>query len=113
MLLIPNAIGCNGGMMARGGIRLKVNKAIFNDMTYLTCSEMSCVVPISGSSSHLPKKSSPRKGLSGFFSLPPFSFRLAYDGFRVLRYHFSTSRERFCGSGSFAGATSKSGRSAQ
>jgi len=40
---------------------------------WLTCSETKCVVP--DSSSHFPRKSSPRNGFNGFFSLPNFSLR--------------------------------------
>ena len=79
--------------------------------THLTCSLISSVVP--ASSSHLPRKSSPRKGFNGFFSLPSFSLRLAYCCFNVLRNHFSTNIIRFDASFSFAGATSTRGISAQ
>jgi hypothetical protein len=57
--------------------------------------------------------SSPRKGFRGFFSLPSFSLRLQYCWWRVLRNHFKTSRARFSGSASFAGATNSPGCSAQ
>lgn len=79
--------------------------------TNLTCSDTSSVVP--ASSTHLPKKSSPRKGFKGFFSLPNFSLRLAYCCFSVLRNHFSTSNARLWGSSSFAGAVNIVGCSAQ
>ncbi len=64
-------------------------------------------------SSHLPKNSSPKNGLSGFFSLPNFSLRLAYCCFNVLKNHFITSMHRFAGSFSAAGATKTEGCSVQ
>lgn len=76
-----------------------------------TCSLTSCVVP--ASSSHFPRKSSPRKGLRGFFSLPRFSLRLAYCCLRVVRNHFRTSSARLAGSFSDAGATKTDGCSVQ
>lgn len=79
--------------------------------THLTCSETNCVVP--AASSHLPKKISPRNGFNGFFSLPNFSFLLLYCCLRVLRNHLSTSRARFSGFGSDAGATNSDGCSVQ
>ena len=81
------------------------------DTTYLTCSDTNCVVP--AASSHLPRNSSPRKGFNGFFSDPNLSFLLLYDCFNVLRNHFKTSRARFAGSCSEAGATKMDGCSVQ
>ena len=80
-------------------------------ITYLTCSLTSRVVP--AWSSHLPRNSSPKKGLRGFFSLPSFSDRLAYCCFNVLRNHFRTSMARLAGSLSAAGATKTEGCSVQ
>lgn len=79
--------------------------------TYLTCSEISSVVP--DSSCHFPRNNSPKKGFSGFFSFPYLSLRLAYCCFNVLRNHFRTSKARFCGSFSCAGAMKIAGCSAQ
>ena len=79
--------------------------------TYLTCSETSSVVP--EASSHLPRYSSPKKGFNGFFSDPNLSLLLLYDDFNVVRNHFSTSKARFAGSGSEAGATNMDGCSVQ
>lgn len=72
---------------------------------------MSWVIP--AASCQYPKNSSPRKGLSGFFSLPSLSFLLLYCCFNVLRNHFSTSKARLAGSFSEAGATKIVGCSAQ
>lgn len=72
---------------------------------------MSSVVP--AWSTHLPKNSSPRKGLRGFFSLPNFSLREVYCCLRVLRNHLSTNMQRFCLSFSAAGATRTDGISDQ
>lgn len=81
--------------------------------THLTCSLYKLVSPNSASACHLPTKSSPRKGLSGFFSLPSFSLRLQYCWCRVVRNHLRTRRARFSGSASLAGATKTAGCSAQ
>ena len=62
---------------------------------------------------HVARKSSPRKGFRGFFSLPSFSFLLLYCSFNVLRNHFSTSTARRSGSGSAAGAVSSEGSETQ
>ena len=78
---------------------------------YLTCSDTNCVVP--AASSHFPRNSSPRNGFNGFFSDPNLSFRLLYDCFSVVRNHLSTSKARFAGSGSEAGATKIDGCSVQ
>lgn len=83
------------------------------DVTNLTCSLNNFVSPTSASASHLPMKSSPRKGLSGFFSLPNFSLRLQYCWRRVLRNHLRTAKALFSGSDSLAGATNRDGCSAQ
>ena len=64
-------------------------------------------------SSQLPRKSSPRNGFKGFFSLPSFSFREEYDDFSDERNHLSTRRARFAGSGSCAGAMKIDGCSVQ
>ena len=64
---------------------------------------------VPASSSHLPRKSSPRKGFKGFFSFPNLSLRLLYDGFKELRNHLSTSKARLAGSSSEAGATKMEG----
>ena len=82
-----------------------------NVKPYLTCSETRCVVP--ASSSHLPKKISPKNGLSGFFSVPYLSLLVLYDCFNVLRNHFNTRRALFAGSFSEAGATNIEGCSVQ
>ena len=79
--------------------------------SYLTCSLVSVVVP--ASSSHLPKNTSPRNGLRGFFSFPYCSLRLAYCCFSVVRNHFKTATDRFRGSGSCAAATKTEGCSHQ
>jgi hypothetical protein len=79
--------------------------------TYLTCSETNSVVP--AASSHLPMNSSPKNGFRGFFSFPNFSLRLAYCCFSVVKNHFRTSKARFLGSCSKAGATKMEGCSAQ
>lgn len=81
------------------------------DIPYLTCSDTNCVVP--AASSHFPRNSSPRNGFNGFFSDPNLSFRLLYDCFSVVRNHLSTSRARFAGSCSKAGATKIAGCSVQ
>lgn len=78
---------------------------------YLTCSDTSWVVP--ASSSHRPRKSSPRKGFRGFFSDPNLSLLLLYCCFKVLKNHFKTNNARFAGSGSEAGATKIEGCSVQ
>jgi hypothetical protein len=78
---------------------------------YLTCSLINSVVP--ASSSHFPRKISPRKGLRGFFSLPYCSLRLAYCCLSVVMNHLRTSSARFCGSFSFAGAAKTDGCSHQ
>lgn len=83
------------------------------DVTNLTCSLYNFVSPTSESESHFPRKSSPRNGFSGFFSLPNFSLRLQYCWRRVLKNHLRTARALFSGSASFAGATNKAGCSAQ
>jgi len=68
---------------------------------------------VPASSSHLARKSSPRKGLRGFFSLPRFSLLLAYCCLRVVRNHLRTSSARLAGSGSAAGATKTDGCAVQ
>lgn len=102
-------------MLLRAGDGYSPSQPVFRSSmacaAYLTCSETSFVVP--ASSSHLPKNSSPRKGFNGFFSEPSSSLRLLYCCFRVLRNHFSTSKARFAGSSSEAGATKIDGCSAQ
>jgi hypothetical protein len=80
-------------------------------MAHLTCSLINSVVP--ASSSHFPRKSSPRNGFRGFFSLPYCSLRLAYCCFSVVKNHLSTRRARFAGSGSLDGATNTEGCSHQ
>jgi len=79
--------------------------------TYLTCSLVSSVTP--ASSTHLPRNSSPRNGLRGFFSLPYCSLRLAYCCLRVVKNHLSTNSALFAGSDSLAGATKTDGCSHQ
>ena len=81
------------------------------DIANLTCSDTRRVVP--AASSHFPRNSSPKNGFNGFFSDPNLSFLLLYDCFNVLRNHFNTSRARFAGSGSEAGATKMDGCSVQ
>jgi len=78
---------------------------------YLTCSEIRFVVP--ASSSHFPRYNSPRKGFSGFFSEPSLSLLLAYDDLSVVKNHLRTSKARFAGSCSAAGATNIDGCSVQ
>jgi len=80
-------------------------------LTNLTCSLVSSVVP--AASSHFPRKSSPRKGFSGFFSLPYCSLRLAYCCFRVVKNHFKTRSALLAGSDSAAGAAKTDGCSHQ
>ena len=73
--IVPNAVGSNRWVMA---IFQSVQVLLFPLVTccpYLTCSDTKCVVP--ASSSHRPRYSSPRNGLSGFFSVPSFSLLLA------------------------------------
>ncbi len=82
-----------------------------DDMTYLTCSEIKSVSPTA--STHLPKNCSPKNGFRGFFSLPYLSDLEAYCCLRVDRNHLRTSRQRFSGSCSLAGATKMAGCSAQ
>ena len=65
------------------------------------------------SSTHFPRKSSPKKGFKGFFSFPNLSLRLAYCDFKVERNHFKTKSARFLESFSWAGATNMEGCSAQ
>lgn len=72
---------------------------------------MSSVTP--ASSSHLPRKSSPKKGLRGFFSLPYCSLRLAYCCFNVVKNHLRTRSALFAGSDSLAGAAKTGGCSHQ
>ena len=61
----------------------------------------------------MPRYSSPKKGFKGFFSDPNLSLLLLYDDFNVVRNHFKTSKARFAGSGSEAGATNIDGCSVQ
>ena len=110
ILLVRNVIGRNGRMMATEVISIRWPTPSYKK-TYLTCSEMSLVVP--ASSSHSPKKSSPKNGFRGFFSEPSTSLRLQYCCLRVLKNHFRTSRARLAGSFSRAGATKRDGCSAQ
>lgn len=111
MLVVPDGVSRDGWVMtARIALALPYFTPCLG-CAYLTCSLTSWVVP--AWSSHLPKKSSPRKGLSGFFSLPSFSDRLAYCCFNVLKNHFSTSMARLAGSCSAAGATKTEGCSVQ
>lgn len=65
------------------------------------------------SSSHFPKNSSPKKGLSGFFSFPYCSLRLAYCCLRVVKNHLSTSKALLAGSSSLDGAAKTLGCSHQ
>lgn len=79
---------------------------------WLTCSLTNFVVP--ASSTHSPRKSSPRKGFSGFsFFRLPLSSLVACWCFRVLRNHWRTKSARFSEFCSFAGATKRLGCSAQ
>lgn len=78
---------------------------------YLTCSLINSVLP--AASSQCPRKSSPRNGFRGFFSLPYCSLLLAYCCLSVVRNHFSTSRARLAGSASSAGAANTEGCSDQ
>lgn len=108
VLLVRDVVGCDGRVMA---VLISCCLYFSGTKLYLTCSEISSVVP--AESTHFPINSSPKNGLRGFFSFPNFSLRLAYDCFKVLRNHFKTSKARFCGSGSAAGATKIEGFSAQ
>ena len=110
MLVIPYAVGCYWRMMAVLDISAHRQSIGFVG-THLTCSDTSLVSP--AASSHLPRYSSPRNGLNGFFSVPYLSLRVLYCCFKVLRNHFSTSIDRFAGSCSEAGATNTDGCSAQ
>lgn len=79
VLLVGDRIGSGRGMMATNRQpwgEPEPNEG--NYTTYLTCSLIRVVSPASGSFSHLPRKSSPRKGFKGFFSLPSFSLREQY-----------------------------------
>ena len=110
MLVVPDAVGCDWRMMT--GLSsvsrfLKRSKVL----VYLTCSDINSVVP--ASSSHFPRNSSPKNGFRGFFSDPNLSLLLLYDDFNVERNHFRTSKARFAGSGSEAGATNIEGCSVQ
>jgi hypothetical protein len=78
---------------------------------WLTCSETSVVSP--ASSVQVPRKSSPRKGLRGFFSLPNCSLRLAYWCLSVERNHLRTRAARQAGSDSATGAVRSGGCVAQ
>lgn len=114
MLLILNSVGCNRRMMAADGVSLASRSYVTGiHHTHLTCSLIRVVSPTSLSSSHFPKKSSPKKGLRGFFSLPSFSLRLQYCWWSVVRNHFKTKSALFAGSGSLAGAMKIAGCSAQ
>lgn len=109
MLAVPDRVCCNRRVVAVSLVSAHDSNVLCT--TYLTCSLTSCVVP--AWSSHLPMKSSPRKGLRGFFSLPSFSLLLAYCCFSVLKNHLSTSAARLAGSFSAAGATNSEGCSVQ
>jgi hypothetical protein len=110
VLAVPDGVSRDGRVMTEHVALVLVARPV-RMATYLTCSLMSCVVPTE--SSHLPKNSSPRKGFSGFFSLPSFSLRLAYCCFSVLMNHLITSMARLAGSFSAAGATNTEGCSVQ
>lgn len=120
VLVVPDGVRSDWGMVA-GAVLAHGSKAWVIDWrrcsgateicTYLTCSLTRLVVP--ASSSHLPRKSSPKKGFRGFFSLPSFSERLAYCCLSVVRNHFMTSMARLAGSCSAAGATKTEGCSVQ
>lgn len=110
VLVVPDAVRRDRRVVATASL-IPSSSAQRRNSTYLTCSETNCVVP--AASSHLPRKSSPRNGFNGFFSLPSFSFLLLYCCLRVLRNHLSTSRARLAGSGSDAGATNSDGCSVQ
>ena len=79
---------------------------------WLTCSLTNFVVP--ASSSHSPRKISPRKGFSGlsFFRFP-LSSLVACWCFSVLINHCRTRNARFSAFCSFAGKTKRLGCSAQ
>lgn len=110
MLVVRDAISCYWWMMALRNISNRLRYWCI-DTAYLTCSDTNCVVP--AASSHFPRNSSPRNGFNGFFSDPYLSFLLLYDCFNVVRNHFNTSRARFAGSCSEAGATKMDGCSVQ
>lgn len=110
VFVIPYAVGCHWWMMAMGRLSIEEHD-MASSILYLTCSETSCVVP--ASSSHFPRNNSPKKGFRGFFSDPNLSLLLLYDDFNVVKNHFKTSRARFAGSGSEAGATNIDGCSVQ
>lgn len=112
MLFIPDAVGCHWWVVAWLP-SVSCSRRGERSITHLTCSLTNCVVPVSDSSSHLPKNSSPRNGFRGFFSLPSFSLLLEYCCLSVLRNHLRTRSARFSGSGSRAGATKRDGCSVQ
>lgn len=108
MFLVPNTVCGDWGMMA-DGVKF-IQQGAFQ-LPHLTCSETNSVVP--AASSQRPRKISPRKGFSGFFSDPNLSLLLQYCCFNVLRNHFNTKSARFAASGSEAGATKMEGCSVQ
>jgi hypothetical protein len=109
MAAVPDGVGRDGRVVAAHVSQARTPRAVH--AAYLTCSLTRRVSP--AASSHLPRNSSPKKGFSGFFSLPSFSLRLAYCCLSVLRNHFSTSNMRFAASFSAAGATKTEGCSVQ
>lgn len=111
MFFIDNRVRGRGRMMAV--LVSKRDQLPGFVIAHLTCSLMSSVSPTSELFSHLPRNSSPRNGLSGFFSLPSFSLRVQYCWCNVLRNHLSTASALRSGSGSRAGAMKSSGCSAQ
>ena len=114
---MPSLVGggfCTGSAKSPGQPTLVPLSRKSTSCTYLTCSLTNLVRPFtSPSGSKLAKNNSPRKAFKGFFT-PSFSSRPAYCCcLRAARNHFNTSKARFCGSGSEAGATKIDGCSAQ
>lgn len=110
MLVVPDITSCDRWMMTMTIQYL--SHILLSIASYLTCSATRFVVPIT--SSHFPRKSSPKNGFKGFtFFFFPVSSLLLCCCFSVLRNHFNTSNTRFSGSGSWAGATNSDGCSHQ
>lgn len=115
MLPVPQVARCNWWVVT--GAKLSVDRPKHCSQRtgllppYLTCSEISFVLPVS--SSHSAIKSSPKNALSGFLT-PLFSSPAGYCcALSALRYHLRTSKARLSGSGSEAGATRIEGCSHQ
>ena len=118
MLFVPQIACCHRWMVAIDDLshQLRATRNWYGQSIghrYLTCSLTSSVVPVRPSSFHLARKSSPRNAFNGFLT-PSFSSRPAYCCcFKADRNHLSTSKARFRGFSSAAGATKMAGCSAQ